>query len=130
MAFNVIQARPTMAAGASVSDAILVPRNCNTVTFFTPNALAGPAGVLGTPQWKIESAVPVNNDADVVQWMNTCAFDVANNEVVPLAFPFTANQALVLPAWYFGSGVIRISTFDVVQPTAVNWTVFFGSFNN
>ena len=135
IAIGSIHARPVILSGESTSTVMLVPRNCSTATFFTPRKLSLPlykiAGV-ERAAWALQSA-PVYTDATVEEWYDIYAFDPGrgdDNEPVPLLFPFSANQALVVPVVTLGAGFIRISTLGMPQTEDVTWTVFFSGFYN
>ena len=131
-----IHARPLIPSGASVSNPMLIPRNCSTATFFSPRVITLPVFVnldSQGPMWKIQSA-PVYTDPVIDdEWYDTFAFNPGlggPSVFTQLIFAFSANQALVLPTTALGAGFIRISTCQTNQTADVTWTVLFSGFYN
>lgn len=123
--------QPVILNGTAASNAMVVPKNYQTVTIYTPTALALPTSPVSNypgSVWKFQGAQTYGGTVLDV-WFDLYTFDASVgglNTPTQLVFPFTASQALVLPAWYLGGPeFVRISTFDTPQTADVTWTVVF-----
>lgn len=125
--------QPVILNTTAVSNAFVIPKNYQSVTFYTPLALALPTSPVSNypgSVWKLQ-ATTVYTGTNLDAWSDIYAFDASVgglNTPTQLVFPFTASQALVLPAWYLGEGYCRISTFDTPQTADTTFTVVFSGF--
>src|SRR5690349_19784728 len=118
--FAGIKGVATIPNGAKVSNMIPIPRNCSTLTVFTPDALTT------STAWKIQLLLPSGYDSTT--WEDAKIFN-ASATLVALSVTFGASEAVTFRNGEFGGGTLRIAVADDQGADRVFYC-FFSGFQN